>query len=295
MYLDMKNGKVRHKFGKDAVYRFLNMTCVNWIRFTTLLASRIISTFFVPAMSGNGRDSSMIIDGSTFSRDRSKMVELLARVYEHAHKVYLKGFRMLTLGWSDGVSFLPLNAVLLSSENKKNRYREAKEMDRRSAGYRRRALSIMKGTEVMLELLKAAKAAKIPAKDVLFDSWFASPRTIVAVKGIGYDVTAMIKKLPTFLFGCQGEALTLMEIYKRNKKRRGRSRYLLSVLVEVKSGKECVPAKVVYVRNRNKRKEYLCLISTDVSLPEEEIIQRYGRRWKIEVFFKVCKSYSQHS
>lgn len=87
MYLDMKNGKVRHESGKDAVYRFLNMTCVNWIRFTTLLASRIISTFFVPAMSGNGRDSSMIIDGSTFSRDRSKTVELLARVYDHAHKV----------------------------------------------------------------------------------------------------------------------------------------------------------------------------------------------------------------
>ena len=39
------------------------------------------------------------------------------------------------------------------------------------------------------------------------------------------------------------------------------------------------------------RKEYLCLISTDVTLSEEEIIRIYGKRWDIEVFFKVCKSY----
>lgn len=49
--------------------------------------------------------------------------------------------------------------------------------------------------------------------------------------------------------------------------------------------------KVVYVRNRNKRKEYLCLISTDTNLDENETIRIYGKRWDIEVFFKVCKSY----
>ena len=41
----------------------------------------------------------------------------------------------------------------------------------------------------------------------------------------------------------------------------------------------------------NKRKEYLCLISTDTTLDENEIIRTYGKRWDIEVFFKVCKSY----
>ena len=32
----------------------------------------------------------------------SKKVELLSRVFDHTGKKYLKGFRMLTLGWSDG-------------------------------------------------------------------------------------------------------------------------------------------------------------------------------------------------
>ena len=52
-----------------------------------------------------------------------------------------------------------------------------------------------------------------------------------------------------------------------------------------------IPAKVVYVRNRNNRKDYLCLLSTDLSLEENEITRLYGKRWDIEVFFKVCKSY----
>ena len=52
-----------------------------------------------------------------------------------------------------------------------------------------------------------------------------------------------------------------------------------------------IPAKVVYVRNQNNRKDYLCLLSTDLSLEENEIIRLYGKRWDIEVFFKVCKSY----
>ena len=34
----------------------------------------------------------------------------------------------------------------------------------------------------MLTLLKAAKKAAIPAKYVLFDSWFSSPSTLHAVK-----------------------------------------------------------------------------------------------------------------
>lgn len=83
----------------------------------------------------------------------------------------------------------------------------------------------------------------------------------------------------------------LPAIYKQNKKRRGRSRYLLSVIVEVIKDGKTIPAKVVYVRNKNKRNEYLCLISTDITLDEDEIISIYGKRWDIEVFFKFCKSY----
>ena len=290
MYMSLITGRNTPGFAKDTVYRFMKMLQINWIRFTTLLASRIIRDAIVP-LDSEDRANVLIIDDSMFERNRSKKVELLAKAYDHANHRYRFGFRMLTLGWSDGSSFLPVNSIFLSSENKKNRVNEAVEVDKRTAGYKRRLLSIQKGTQAMLELLKTAKKAAVPAKYVLFDSWFSSPSTLHAVKTIGYDVIGMVKKTPKMFFRYKGEDMSLITIYNRNKKRRGRSRYLLSVLVDVVKDGKVIPAKVVYVRNRNKRKEYLCLISTDTTLDENEIIRIYGKRWDIEVFFKVCKSY----
>lgn len=290
MYMNLISGRNTPAFSKDTVYRFMKMIQINWIRFTTTLAERIIKEAIRP-LDSEERVNVLIIDDSMFERNRSKKVELLTKVYDHAKHAYKFGFRMLTLGWSDGNTFLPVNSILLSSENKKNRVNEAKTVDKRTVGYKRRALSMQKGTIAMLELLKAAKNSSIPAKYVLFDSWFSSPSTLHAVKEIGYDVIGMVKKTPKMFFRYNGEDVSLISIYNRNKKRRGRSRYLLSVTVDVVKDGSVIPAKVVYVRNRNKRKEYLCLISTDITLSEEEIIRIYGKRWDIEVFFKVCKSY----
>lgn len=72
--------------------------------------------------------------------------------------------------------------------------------DKRTIGYKRRKLSMEKGTFAMLSLLEAAKKAVIPAKYVLFDSWFSSPGTLHAVKEIGYDVIGMVKKTPKMFF-----------------------------------------------------------------------------------------------
>ena len=290
MYMNLITGRNTPAFAKDTVYRFMKMVQINWIRFTTILSSRIIKDAIIP-LDSKDRANVLIIDDSMFERNRSKKVELLAKVYDHAKHRYRFGFRMLTLGWSDGSTFLPINSILLSTENEKNRINEAARVDKRSIGYKRRKLSMEKETSAMLTLLKTAKKAAIPAKYVLFDSWFSSPSTLHAVKGIGYDVIGMVKKTPKMFFRYNDEDMSLVSIYNKNKKRRGRSRYLLSVMVDVVKDGKTIPAKVVYVRNRNKRKEYLCLISTDTDLDENEIVRIYGKRWDIEVFFKVCKSY----
>ncbi len=89
--------------------------------------------------------------------------------------------------------------------------------------------------------------------------------------------------------------LNVKQIYSRNRKHGGRSKYLLSI--DVKLGKENrelglepIDAKIVYVRNRSNKKDWLAIVCTDMSLSEEEIIAQYGKRLAIEVFFKTCKS-----
>jgi len=51
-----------------------------------------------------------------------------------------------------------------------------------------------------------------------------------------------------------------------------------------------VPAKIVFVRDR-RTKKWLALLSADTSLGSEEIVTAYKRRWDIEVFFKMAKSF----
>ncbi|MCM3763337.1 transposase, partial [Alkalihalobacillus oceani] len=51
-----------------------------------------------------------------------------------------------------------------------------------------------------------------------------------------------------------------------------------------------IPVKVVFVQNRNKKSEWLAILSTDCTLSEHEIVRLYGMRWDIEIFFKTTKS-----
>lgn len=198
---------------------------------------------------------------------------------------------MLTLGWSDRNSFVPVNHCLLSAADNKNLLCGADHYDGSSLAGKRRIQSCRKATDVMIDLLQSAQAAGISAKYVLFDSWFSSPKSILTIKrDCQLDTIAMIKKSGKIKYGYAGESLNIKEIYSRNRKRRGRSKYLLSVNVTI--GKEdAIPAKIVCVRNKSNRKDWLALISTDTELSEEEIIRTYGKRWDIEVFFKSCKSY----
>lgn len=278
---------------KDTIYRLLNSVRANWMKFTTFLAARLIREKLEPLTSENRRKA-FIIDDSIYERERSKKVELLSWVYDHAkRRKCVKGFRMLSLGWSDGVTFMPINASLMSTENEKTRLNPAEKVPANSNGAKRRTLAQKKMTEVVPELLKSAQAAGIHAEYVLFDSWFSSPSQLAAVKSLDLDVVAMVKRSSRIHYLFNGEKLDCKEIFEKNKKRRGRSRYLLSVPVTVFAEEKQelrIPAKLVYVRNRKKRSEYLVLLTTDTSLTEDEVIQLYCRRWEIEVFFKTCKS-----
>ena len=288
MYLDMQTAD-KAGFAKDTVYRLKNSIHINWTRFTTILSATVIRNAIEP-LTGNDRKNAFIVDDSLYSRGRSTKVELLANVFDHTRHRFVKGFRMLTLGWSDGVSFIPVNSCLLSTENPKNRLVEAKNVENNSYGAWIRKLAQTKATDVVPELIALAQNAGIHAKYVLFDSWFTSPKMIFAMKKLKLDTVAIVKKTEKMLFCFNGQMLSNKEIYKRSKKRRGRSKYLLSVTVDVCFEGNTIPAKLVYVRNRNKKGDYLVLISTDISLTEEEIICLYGKRWDIEVFFKTSKS-----
>ena len=100
----------------------------------------------------------------------------------------------------------------------------------------------------------------------------------------------MIKKSSRIRYEYEGKMLDIKKIFGICRKRRGRNKYLLSVNVMV--GKEQkIPAKIVCVRNKSKKKDWIAFICTNPELSEEEIIRIYGKHVADRVFFKTCKSY----
>ncbi len=93
----------------------------------------------------------------------------------------------MTLGWTDGNTFLPVNSCLLASSKESNLIGPIGDFDGRSLAAKRRKLARMKGTDVMIELLKTAQSAGHQADYVLFDTWFSSPAQLLAVKDLGLD------------------------------------------------------------------------------------------------------------
>ena len=269
---------------KNTYYRFLNDTSFNWARFLLFLSAKVTSAF--SSLTRPERVKVLVLDDSVVKRSRSKAVELLARVYDHVEHKYQKGFTMLTLGWSDGYSFVPVGFNLLSSAKKSNRYQEISDrIDRRTNGYRARRESLLAKPEAAVLLVQKALAAGIQADYVLMDTCFTTEPMLEKLLETGVDAIGMVKQLKQRYY-YQGRAYTLPQL--RRFVRFGSGRDIFgSVIVTTKKG---IPVRIVIVRNRNRKSECLYLLSTDCSLSDAEIVRIYGNRWSIECFFKASKS-----
>ena len=272
-------------FGKDAGYDFMRSSRYSWRRFLLLLATRVCS--MLQELTSEERETVLILDDSTFHRPQSKKVELLARVFDHTQNRFLKGYRLLSLCWSDGATLSPLDFALLSSAKEKNRYQGVtKRLDNRTCGARRRKEATCKSTELIGPMLQRALSSGVRAKYLLMDSWFGMP-AIISQARKHIHVICMIKRTPKVQYEFEGERLNADAIYRRLRKRRGRARVLANALVTMNDGR---PARIVFVRNKHK-KDWLALLSTDTELPEADVVRIYGKRWDIEVFFRTAKQH----
>ncbi|HQK34764.1 MAG TPA: transposase [Spirochaetales bacterium] len=221
-------------FAKDVAYRFLNSMHINWQKFLYLLSAKVINHHIDP-LTGDNRANAFVIDDSFYSRTRSKAVELLCWVKDHADgNKNKKGFRMLTLGWTDGNSFIPVAFNLLSSADSKVRINSVKaSIDKRSVGFKRRQNALSTSPDSALAMLKQAVAAGIKAKYVLFDSLFSFAITIIKICKMNFHVIAMLKDTPKIYYTFNGKKKSLREAFITVRKRRGKAKYLASVMVEM--------------------------------------------------------------
>lgn len=97
MYMQQRTGSFKEDFSKNTFYRFLNSTKTNWLRFTSLLASRIINNE-IQDLTDENRTNVFIVDDTLFSRSSCKKTELGSRVFDHVEMKFRKGFLPSDIG-----------------------------------------------------------------------------------------------------------------------------------------------------------------------------------------------------
>ena len=192
MYMQQRTGSFTEQFSKNTFYRFLNSVKTNWLRFTSLLAADIVN-HDIRDLTDQERKNVFIIDDSLFNRTSCKKTELGSKVFDHTDMHFKKGFRMLTLSWSDGNTLIPVNRCLLASAKDANIIGPVRGFDSRTLAGKRRKLAQTKAPEAMMTLLDTALSAGLNANYVLFDSWFSNPAQVTAIHAKGMEVIAMIK------------------------------------------------------------------------------------------------------
>lgn len=280
-------------FSKDTFYRFLNSVRINWQTFLSTLSSNVIQKIL--PLTSDTRINTLILDDTIFKRNRSKKVELLARVQDHNDGRFYKGFRSLTAGFSDGNTFIPTGFNLLSSQNEKARINEAiTKIDKRTNGYKRRLNAQISMYDAAYELTKRAQNAKIPFSHVLFDSWFAMPVFFRTLLGLNVHGIGMLKSTPKIFYYIGKKAFTLKVLHDLVSKKIPNDKDKFSVKVTLKGNseeKKVVCLKILFIHDIKAKNNWLAIGTTDLTLSDEQIVTLYSRRWDIEVFFKTCKQF----
>jgi len=282
-------------YKKDTLYRFLEIEGARWEHLQLVVASHVIAD--IESDTTDAHTNVLIFDDTLYKRAGSgRGTQFCGKVYDHNDHKMRTGYRMMTGAWSNGEVTIPFSQTLLTSCDPKYQMGDFTMRDGRTVGGKRDRRAIAKGTTTVVRMVKEAQRVNIPFDYVLFDTWFSKPAQLVELKQEGADVIAMVAKTSTKYtvkdpITGEEQAWNLKEIFSRNKKRRGKSRYLLSVTGTVTKGDETIAIKLVFVRNRNNRKDWICFVCTDTTLDEHTILTTYTLRWAVEVYFKTVKSH----
>lgn len=279
-------------FSSRTARNILNDGRIDWQKLLCLVAIKMI--LILTPFIDQRRRLALIVDDTLIERAYSTKTELLAKIYDHDQHRYSTGYRNLTIGWSDGNTFLPVNCALMSTRKKTNLVGSKSSItDQRTIAGQRRSQAQRKMNEVVLELISQALRLGVTAKYVLFDSWYSSPQMFWHLKELGLESVAMLKRSSKVYYRYRGRNYSIKALYQRllNSKRPAGQSYLYSSIVEANFQGQVFPVKIVFVAKKGVRNQYLVLASTNTNLTPQQIIQLYSRRWSIETYFKTAKQY----
>lgn len=286
--------ELSHK--KDVFYDFLNNPKIQWRKIMLLFVKQVCNLVFTKSEDTNDLPTCLVVDDSLLDKS-GKTMEFVGKVFDHCTHTYRLGIKILTLGYTDGKTFLPLDFSIHNEPGKNGkRGLKTKELksqftkirDQQSNGHERaEEVSVDKITNA-INMIKRCTKKWLKVEYVLADSWFICEKFIKGIKEINpkVDVIGLMKMNRSIMIGeKQYKANKIPEI---KRKHIVHSRKFKCSYISIKITYKGIQMKGYWVK-MNGQNQWKLLVSTNDTLTFSKAMNIYKQRWSIEVFFKDCK------
>jgi len=297
----MINGYVSHQIeaGKDTFYRLKNHPDFCWRLLLWLFASQF-RKLTKSRLTHTGQGPGCLVFDDTLLEKTGKQIEKVSRIFDHVTRRYVIGFKLLLMGYWDGISFIPIDFSIHRERGKNKekpfglKKKELKKQYRKNRGkgactYERACEADESKISCAIKMFKRAISLGFVVDYVLVDSWFTCEALIDAVLKVRKCTVHLIGmyKIAKTKFLYQDRKLTHKQIRNmlgKPKRCRRLKLYYLEAEVEY-NGR---PVKLFFSKKgvNGKWKIFVC---TNTRLSFIEMIEIYQIRWTIEVFFKESK------
>ena len=220
----------------------------------------------------------IIIDDMLMHKPWTKVNDIVCWHYDHVSQSMQKGILMLNFHYTDdtGIS-IPLGYEIIT-----------KTEDKWSDEYQKNVKkSLFSKNEIMQDKLYILHYNnEVKYKYILFDKWFASTKNLVFIED------ELKKKFVCPIKSNRKIALTLEE--------RNKGKYVNISTIDIKGGS----SRLIYLEGYEKplrlvkqvvkngdddESTYLYLVTNDIDLSFDEVLEIYKRRWKVEEYHKSLK------
>jgi hypothetical protein len=279
-------------FKKDVYYRLLSNSAYNWRKLLSLSSLKILS--LLHKIQDSKAIKVLILDDSVEDKAGKNIEGSCDSLYSNKEKRKIRGINMVSLNFSDGFSNFMLDFAIVVNKYARVAIEDfSNKVDHRSNAHKRR-LEMTKGKlQIAIDMINRAVDSGIYADYLLVDSWYSKPVFIQEMNILGLRVISRMAN-NNKIWNFMGKEKTLEGIYNKFKEsktakpgtygKKIKFTYF-SVTVEHKTAGKL---KIVFIKTKEK---LIPIVSTDLTINDEEIIETYKRRWDIEQGYKELREH----